>query len=467
MDLVIIGGSDAGISAALRARELAPDTRVTVIVGDAYPNYSICGLPFYHSGEVTDWHTLAHRTTAMIEREGVRLLLDHTATTIDPTRKHVTVVPSRGGDEQTLAYDRLVIGTGAMPVLPPVAGLDLPGVFTLHTMGSSFAVEEYLVMHRPRSAVIIGAGYIGTEMADALTLRGLDVTLVGRAETVLPTVEPPLGRVLEAELRRHGVAVASRTAITAVTSNGAALTVTGTNGFARSADIVLVAVGVRANTALARTAAVATGTGGVMRVTRRMETNVPDIYAAGDCVETYHRLLDQYTYAPLGTTAHKQGRVAGENAVGGNREYAGSVGTQVVKIFALAAARTGLLHAEAEAAGFAPLTVASVANDHKAYYPGATSLHLRVTGDRETGRLLGAQIVGHWQSAVAKRVDVFAAALYHGMTVEAVNDLDLAYTPPLGSPWDAVQMAAQAWGDAWRRARVAPRVVAPAAPVTQ
>jgi NADPH-dependent 2,4-dienoyl-CoA reductase/sulfur reductase-like enzyme len=207
--------------------------------------------------------------------------------------------------------------------------------------------------------------------------------------------------------------------------------------------MVLVVVGVRPETTLAAEAGATLGSKGAIAVDPMMRTGLPDIYAAGDCVITHHRLLGE-TYLPLGTTAHKQGRVAGENALGGNRQFAGSLGTQVVKIFDQAAARTGLRDHEA-AAGFDPVTTESAADDHKAYYPGSHRITIRVTGDRTTGRLLGMQLFGHKNAEIAKRIDTAATAIYHGMTVDAVSDLDLSYTPPLGSPWDAVQMAAQAW----------------------
>lgn len=275
--------------------------------------------------------------------------------------------------------------------------------------------------------------------------RGLAVTVVEYLDSVLSTLDPSLSQVVSQELQRHSVQVATGVAVEAIECQGAELTVRGSGDFHTPTDLVVVAVGVRPETELARSAGVATGVRGAIRVTRAMETNIPHIYAAGDCVETWHRLLNQATYMPLGTTAHKQGRVAGENAVGGQREYAGSLGTQVVKVFDLVAARTGLRDQEAVNAGFTPLTVELETWDHKAYYPGAHKLHLRVTGDRRTGQLLGAQIVGHRQAEVAKRVDVFATALFHGMGVEELSDLDLSYTPPLSSPWDPVQMGAQAW----------------------
>jgi len=442
--LLIIGGSDAGISAGLRARELDSSCEVTIVLADRFPNYSICGLPFYLSGEVPDWHWLAHRTAEDIAREGIHLLLDTTARAIDPAN-HLVAILDETGKPRQLPYDRLVIATGAVPVRPPIPGIDLPGVFLLRSMQDSFAVHAYLDTHAPRSAVIVGGGYIGVEMADALTRRGLAVTLVEHGAWVLKTVDESLGGRVGAELRHHSVEVATGIAVERIAQAGPQLHVMGTEGFGATADLVLVAVSVRPQTELAEAAGIATGERQAIRVTRAMKTNVPDIYAAGDCFETWHRLLVAPTYLPLGTTAHKQGRVAGENAVGGHGECAGTFGTQVVKVFEAVVARTGLRDSEAQKAGFDPLTVETSVWNHKVYYPGAHETHIRLTGDRQTGRLLGAQMVGRYQSEVAKRIDIFATALFHGMHVDELNDLDLSYTPPLSSPWDPVQMSAQAW----------------------
>jgi NADPH-dependent 2,4-dienoyl-CoA reductase/sulfur reductase-like enzyme len=442
MRLLVIGGSDAGIAAALRARELDPEVEATVVVADAFPNFSICGLPYYLSGDVGDWRNLAHRTTSDLEQAGLELLLDHTARAIDPVGKQVTVTSERG--ERQLGYDRLVIGTGAVPVRPPIDGLDLPGVHVLHTMADTFTLHQ-AVTAGARSAVIVGGGYIGLEMAEAFTAHGLAVTLVEQAPAVMPTVDVELGRLLGEELARHGVQVVNDVIVKAIHHDAGRLTVAGDPDLTATADLVLVVVGVRPDTDLAVTAGVETGVRGALRVDRQMRTNLPDVLAAGDCVETWHRLLQQPTYLPLGTTAHKQGRVAGETAVGGDREFAGSLGTQVVKVFELAVARTGLRDQEAHGAGFDPLTVGSVQFDHKAYYPGAHQLQLRITGDRHSGQLLGAQLVGDHRGEVAKRIDIPANGLFHHMTVDGLNDLDLSYTPPFGSPWDAIQLATQAW----------------------
>jgi NADPH-dependent 2,4-dienoyl-CoA reductase/sulfur reductase-like enzyme len=445
--LVIVGGSDAGVSAALRARELDTSMQVTMIVEDAFPNYSICGLPFYLSGEVPDYHQLAHRTREEITGAGIDLLLDHTAQAIDPEAHLVTVID---GDEHTqqIPYDRLILATGARSQRPRIGGMDLPGVFLLHTMENSFQMQHYLSTHSARSALIVGGGYIGLEMADALTRRDLSVTLIEHGASVLKTVDPSLGTLVQAELEQHGVIVHTGIQVQQITSQQKHLCISGTEGFEAAADIVLVAVGVEPRTELAHAIGAELGTQGAVRVSRAMETSVPGVLAAGDCVETWHRLLEHPTYLPLGTTAHKQGRIAGEVAIGRSSLFAGTLGTQVVKVFDLAVARTGLRDHEAKASGFDPLTIEGTYFDHKVYYPGAQAVHTRLTGDRRTGRLLGAQMVGPVQTEVDKRIDTLATALFHEMTVEALSDLDLSYTPPLGSPWDLVQIGAQDWSRA-------------------
>ena len=458
MHLVAIGGSDAGISAALRAREWDPGCEVTVVLADAYPNFSICGIPYYVSGEVPHWRNLAHRTIADLEAAGMALRLDATARRIDVAGRKL-LVTGADGREELLAYDQLVIGTGAVPVRPPIAGLAGPGalgaadgVHLLHSMGDTFALMRTLAETSPGRAVIVGAGYIGLEMADALTIRGLTVTQMEQLPEVLPTVDPELGALVHAELAGRGVEVLTGTAVRAISTappggpgrlRVEAVTAAG-EPVTRLADLVLVVVGVRPEVSLAAGAGAGLGARGAIAVDRQMRTGLPEVYAAGDCVITHHRLLGE-TYLPLGTTAHKQGRVAGENAAGGNREFAGSLGTQVVKIFDQAAARTGLRDHEARAAGYDPVSVASEADDHKAYYPGSHRIHMRFTGDRRTGRLLGVQLFGHRHAEIAKRIDIAATAIFHAMTVEAISDLDLSYTPPLGSPWDAIQAGAQAW----------------------
>ena len=449
--LVVVGGSDAGISAALRARELDPTTQVTVVVADAYPNFSICGIPYYISGEVIHWSNLAHRTHADLEATGMNLRLDTLATEIDVPEQRL-LVRNPDGSSDHVDYDQLVVGTGAVPVQPPIDGLtDLgpeDGVHLLHSMGDTFALTASLDQREPKTALIVGAGYVGLEMAEGLTTRGIAVTQVEMLPEVLPTVDPELGALVHGELTKNGVEVHTSSTVTQIHKTRQGLHVTGASSeghaLAWDVDLVLVVVGVRPDTNLLLRAGARTGHRGAVSVEPTMATGLPHVWAAGDCVITHHRLLGE-TYLPLGTTAHKQGRIAGENALGGHATYAGSLGTQVVKIFDLVAARTGLREHEARAVGFSPVSTTTSPDDHKAYYPGATPITIRITGDATTGRLLGAQLIGTTGAEISKRVDTYAAALFHDMTVAALSELDLSYTPPLGSPWDAVQTAGQAW----------------------
>ena len=309
MHLLIIGGSDAGISAALRAHELDPGAEVTIAVADDFPNFSICGLSYYVSGETPNWRDLAHRT----EFPGINVLRQHTAESVDVARKSVSIKNAVG--EKIVRYDRLIVATGATPIRPNFPGGALDGVFSLHTMDDSFAVHRHLTERQAERAVLVGAGYIGLEMADAFKQRGLDVTLLGRSKTVLPTVDPALGLMVAQELERNGVRVL--TGISTVRIEQAAdgkqlrLSVIDSAGGHHLADLVIFVGGVRPNSDLAHRAGAKLGTSGAIAVTRRMETNLPDVFAAGDCVETYHRLLDRPTYISLGTIAHKQGRAPG------------------------------------------------------------------------------------------------------------------------------------------------------------
>jgi NADPH-dependent 2,4-dienoyl-CoA reductase/sulfur reductase-like enzyme len=442
--MLIIGGSDAGVSAALRIKEMDARADVTMVLADAYPNFSICGLPFYISGEVRDWRSLAHRNLSEIESHGIHVMSDCRAEAILPHSKKVRIFSPEGATFE-VDYDKLLIATGAQSAIPPIEGLSAPGVFFLRWMADSFAVKKFIDRHHPRRAVIIGGGYIGLEMADALTHRGIAVTLMEFAPEVMTTLDPELGRLIRAELNSGNVRVVTGQAVQGIVRKENGLLVETASGTNETADIILVATGAKPSTELALTAGIDLGAGGAVQVDRAMATGVKDIWAAGDCAQTWHRILQRHDYLPLGTTAHKQGRVAGENMLGGKREFQGSLGTQVVKVFEQVAAGTGLRDKWATATGFDPLTVQLTVWDHKAYYPGAKQMHIRVTGDCRTGRLLGAQIIGPRDTEVSKRIDIFATALFYNMHVEELCDLDLSYSPPLSSPWDPVQMAAMHW----------------------
>jgi len=445
--LLAVGGSDAGVAAALRARELDPTTDVTVVLADEFPNFSICGIPYWVSGDVATEASLAHRTRADLEAAGMTVRSSTWASAVDVRRRRLTVTGPAG--EEEISYDELLVGTGAEPVRPAGVPFGEPGIHLLHSMTDAEQVVAALELLPAGSLVaVVGAGYIGLEMTEGLVARGFDTTLIQRGPEVLSTLDPELGTLVTTEVRRHGATVLTGSTVTGITPAGGGqwrVATTSTSGDAEGTfALVVVCVGVRPVTDLAVAAGVQLGQAGAIVVDASMRTGVPHVWAAGDCVVTHHRLLGT-TWLPLGTTAHKQGRVAGENMLGGSKVFAGSVGTQVVKVFDLVAARTGLRQNETGPLDVSPLTRVTVADDHKRYYPGAVPLTISVTGDQSTGRLLGAQIVGQRTAEISKRIDTFATALHAELTVDDVIDLDLSYTPPLGSPWDAVQVAAQGW----------------------
>ena len=441
-NLIIIGGSDAGISAAIRARELDPKIVTKMIVADDYPNFSICGLPYYVSQDVTQWKNLAHRTKNEIENEGIQLFLEHRAISIDAQAKIVTIIDNHG-KVKVLDYDKLIIGTGAISVKPKINGINHQGIFFLRWIPDALSIDDYIKRKNPRNAIIIGGGYIGMEMCEALSHRGLNVTVVEFLDSVMPSVDVELGSKIKDMLIANGITVYNKTAIESIEKKDNIFIVNGSGGFEFKADLVLVSVGCIPNTELGHSIGMSTGVKGAFKVNQKMETNIPHIYAAGDCTETWNKISNKYTYLPLGTVAHKQGRIAGENAIGGNREFAGTIGTQSVKIFDKVIARTGLNVKEALEAGFNPVCIDFDTWDHKAYYPLAEKIFIRVIGDKITKRLLGAQMLGAYKTEISKRIDIFATAIYHNMTVTDFSNYDLSYTPPLSSPWDPVQMAVQ------------------------
>lgn len=449
MHVAVVGGSDAGIEAARRLRELDPRTAVTVLVADRYPNFSICGIPYYLSGEVGAWQNLAHRTVADLEATGANLLLGHRVTDLGVADHMLRHDWANGSGE--LGWDRLIVATGAHPRWPRIAGLDAlgpaDGVHVLHTMDQTFRLEDAVRdVGAGGSVVIVGAGYVGLEMAEAFNSLGLKVSVVEQLAQVLPrTLDTAFAALIEDHLVAHEVSIRTNAVVEAIEKGTTTRLVVTLPDATIDAELVLVAAGVTPATGLAVAAGIDVGAAGAIAVDRQMRTNLDNVWAAGDCVHTHHRLLTNPTYLPLGTTAHKQGRVAGENAAGGQAEYAGSLGTQSVKVFERVVAATGLRDAEAIAAGFDPVTAEVRTDDHKRYYPGSTPLHVRLTGDRSTGRLLGGQIVGSCGAEVSKRIDILAAAIFNGNRVLDLGDLDLSYTPPLSSPWDPLQQAGHAW----------------------
>ncbi|VDG20456.1 NADH oxidase (putative) [Lactobacillus plantarum WCFS1] [Lactiplantibacillus mudanjiangensis] len=443
-NLLIIGGSDAGISCGLRIKELNPAINVTILLKDEYPNLSICGIPYAIGGEVTPWQKLAHRTLIDLQATGLKFHMNTTVTAIQPDQHTVTAIETTTQTGKTYTYDQLLVATGALPKLPPITGLTTSNdhIQILHTMADYFAIESKLTS--VKKVAIIGSGYIGLEMAEALVNRGLAVTIFQRGSEVLSTFDPELGAKIHQSLTDHGVNVITTARLAQVQPVDDQVQIQYADQQIDQFDLVLVVTGVKPNSNLLSEAGAKVDDHGAVVVNDQFQTSLPDIWAAGDLVATKHRLLGS-TYLPLGTTSHKQGRVAGTNLAGQAAYFQGVVGTQVVKLFNLVAARTGLTTVEAQVAGFKPFTWTSTVDDHKAYIPGARPMTIQIIGDRQTGQLLGAQLIGAYGSEVAKRNDVYATAIFNQATVAEVSDLDLSYSPPLGAPWDAIQAATQAW----------------------
>lgn len=442
--ILIIGGSDVGISAALRIKELDKEARVTIVSANNFPNYSICGIPFYLGGEVKHYTDLAHRKADDIRAKGIDLMLETTVTELDVKAKKVKAT-GKDGAVTELAYDKLVLGIGGKSIKPDIKGLDLPGVYFMRWIDDALNFEEYLKNKTPQSAVIVGGGYIGLEMAEALIRRGLDVTLIEFADRVLTTVDAEFSAVVKSGLELKGVKIVTGKTVRTIEQGGGGLRVAASPDYSVQADCVLVAVGAVPETGLARNAGVELGLKGAIKVNTRLQTSLPDIYAGGDCVESLHNITKKPVYIALGTTAHKHGRIIGENICGVRSEYPGTLGTQSIKLFDMVIARTGLNEAEARAAGFDARTGYFETWDHKVYYPPAYRTRVRLTADVKTRRLLGCQILGDINAEISKRVDIAAAAIQNNMTLDEFIQLDLSYTPPLSSPWDPLQMAAQDW----------------------
>jgi NADPH-dependent 2,4-dienoyl-CoA reductase/sulfur reductase-like enzyme len=350
------------------------------------------------------------------------------------------VAELRTGRAFTWGYGKLVVATGAEAVRPRLEGMELANVFVLRSIDDGRRIKAALEQGDLRHAVIIGAGYIGVEMAEALTEAGLETVLIEATPNVLPGIEPEIGELVERELTDHGVRVRKEEMAQRLEGGQRVERVVASAG-EYPADIVIVSVGARPAVTVLREAGIAIGSTGAVATNERMETNLPGVYVSGDVAEARHLVTGKPAWVALGTTANKQGRVAGENAAGGDAVFQGIVGTAGVKVFGLEVARTGLSEAEARENGFEPVGATIDDTSHAGYYPGATPLRVKLVADRRDGRLLGGQIVG--REAAAKRIDVLATALHARMDVEAIVALDLSYAPPFARAWEAVQIAAQ------------------------
>jgi NADPH-dependent 2,4-dienoyl-CoA reductase/sulfur reductase-like enzyme len=442
--LVVVGGDAAAMSAASAARRLRghDDLEIVAFERGSYTSYSACGIPYFIGNDVGDLDALIARTPEQFaHNHAIEARVRHEVMTIDLDRRAVLARDLATGEETWEAFDQLMIATGAVPIRPPLPGIDAAGIFGVQTLDDGLAVRAAIEREPPRSAVVVGAGYIGLELAEALCAQGIPVTVIQRGRTPMDTVDPDMGDMLVEAMRRFTMTLRLEETVTGFETDGGRVRAVVTDQGTVPADLVILGLGVRPNSELAAAAGIPLGPTGAIAVDQRLRTRVAGVWAAGDCVEKFHRVSRRPVTIALGTHANKEGRTAGINLGGGYATFPGVLGTAVTKICDVEVGRTGLGEAEAEAAGFETVSVSVDSTTRAGYYPGARPIRTKLVAERGSARLLGAQIVG--EEGAAKRIDVLATALWHEITVSELLNVDLSYAPPFSPVWDPVLIAAR------------------------
>lgn len=443
--LVVIGGDAAGMSAASQARRMKGPDELEIVAFERghFSSYSACGIPYWVSGDVTDRAELVARTPKEHRERAIDLRMRTEVMEIDVAGGRVRSRDLESGAESWTGYDKLVVATGARPVRPDLPGIGAPGVHGVQTLDDGQALLDSLSRTEGRRAVVVGAGYIGVEMAEALLKHGFEVALVDRGEQPMATLDPDMGRLVHEAMSGMGITTVSRTAVTKIlTGDDGRVRAVATDSAEHPADIVVLGIGVEPETTLARAAGLPLGHhGGLLTDLSMRVRGHENIWAGGDCVEVLDLVSGRERHVPLGTHANKHGQVIGANVGGGYGTFPGVVGTAVSKVCDLEIARTGLREKDARAVGLQYVTATIESTSRAGYFPGAAAMTVKMLAERRTGRLLGVQIVG--REGAGKRVDVAAVALTAGMTVEQMTALDLGYAPPFSPVWDPVLVAAR------------------------
>ena len=440
MKVVIVGGVAGGATAAARIRRLDEKAEIVVFERTSYMSYANCGLPYYIGGVIEDPEELTLQTPeSFFARFRVDVRVRHEVTAIHPERKTVAVTNLETGEAFEESYDKLLLSPGAKPVLPKLRGMDVPGLFTLRTVEDTLRIKKYIEEQQPKSAVLAGGGFIGLELAENLRELGLDVTIVQRPKQLMSPFDADMAALIHGEMRRHGVKLALGHTVEGFEGKDGGIDVLLEGGAPLHADMVVLAIGVEPDSALVKAAGLALGVKGSIAVNDRMETSIPDIYAVGDAVQVRHYVTGGDALIALAGPANKQGRIAADNICGGDSRYTGSQGSSVIKVFDMTAAVTGVNEAQAAKAGLDADSVVLSPMSHAGYYPGGRVMTMKVVFEKETYRLLGAQIVGY--EGVDKRIDVLATAIRAGLKATELKELDLAYAPPYSSAKDPVNMA--------------------------
>ena len=440
MKVVIVGGVAGGATAAARIRRLNEQAEIVVFERSGYISYANCGLPYYIGDVITNPEELTLQTPeSFFSRFRVNMKVCHEVTAIHPDRKTVSVKNLQTGEEFEESYDKLILSPGAKPTQPRLPGVGLDKLFTLRTVEDTFRIKDYINKNNPKSAVLAGGGFIGLELAENLRELGMEVTIVQRPKQLMNPFDPDMASFIHNEMRKHGVKLALGHTVEGFAERNGGVDVLLKDKTPLHADMVVLAIGVSPETTLAKDAGLELGIKGSIVVNDRMETSVPDIYAVGDAVQVKHFVTGQDALISLAGPANKQGRIAADNICGGDSRYTGSQGSSVIKVFDMTAATTGVNETNARKAGLDVDTVILSPMSHAGYYPGGKVMTMKVVFEKETYRLLGAQIVGY--EGVDKRIDVLATAIRAGMKATELKDLDLAYAPPYSSAKDPVNMA--------------------------
>ena len=440
MKVVIIGGVAGGATAAARIRRLDEQAEIVVFERSGFVSYANCGLPYYIGGTIEDESDLTLQTPESFwKRFRVRMKVHHEVTEIHPEEKTVTVKDLDSGTVFTEAYDKLLLSPGAKPIKPGLDGIESSRIFTLRTVEDTLKINNYLTTYRPKSAVVVGGGFIGIEVAENLKESGVDVTLVEASDQLMAPFDRDMASFIHAQVRKNGVHLMLGHTVEGFADTDQWIAVRLKSSWTISADIVVMAIGVTPETALAKAAGLAVGIRGSIVVNNRMETSVPDIYAVGDAVQIKNFVTNTDTLISLAVPANKQGRIAADNICGGDSHYTGGQGSSIIKIFDMTAAATGINEKTAKALGIDTDKVILSPMNHAGYYPGGELMTMKVLFEKETYRILGAQIIGF--QGVDKRIDVLATAIRARMKAHQLIDLDLAYAPPYSSAKDPVNMA--------------------------
>ncbi len=435
--IVVVGGVAGGATAASKARRCCPQAEIEVYDQDEFISYAGCGLPYFIGGYSPNWRRLLARLPEQFEaKQNIRVFLRHRVNSIDPANKNIRVADLEGVSESSIDYDRLIIATGASPFVPPLSGRELEGVFVLRSLKHALEMKSFIDMRAPQRAVIVGAGAIGLEMCEALRRLGMEVHLVELADHVLPPLDADLTGEVGEHLEAGGVHLHLGARVEGLEGRGGAVARVATSQGELDTEMVLLSIGIRPVSELAQRAGIELGDRGAIRVDAAMRTSLPDILACGDCATTRHLVSGRESWIPLGSTARKQGRAAADTVSGGEGSFPGVLGTFILKAFELTLGKTGLSPSEASDAGFDADALTLEDSVLPGYYRGGGRMTARVTVDKVSGRILGAQVVGDYGSQADKRLDVFAVCTGAGLTASDLSSLDLAYAPPYSHPLD-------------------------------